>query len=121
MIPYVSNSEIDQTLASFEHTVNFWYPTVSQTALKSARALLCTGNVDDSTSSCLAFLLMALGCAGEACSDLAMVTNLDENAMEYGASRKAMANVYMDGLLKRAHLVHMEMSTISVQCLFLIG
>jgi hypothetical protein len=119
MIPYVSSADIEHIISSFEHTINFWYPTVSQMKLKEARALVSSGKVDDSTSSCLAFLIMALGCASQVTSGLVPEMNLSKEDMDYRTSRKSLADMYMDGVLKSLHLVHMEMSATSVQCLFL--
>jgi len=121
MIPYVSSVDIEHIISSFEHTVNFWYPTVSQMKLKEARALVSSGKIDDSTSSCLAFLIMALGCASQVVSGLVPEVKLSKEEMDYRASRKSLADMYMDGVLKSLHLVHMEMSAAAVQCLFLVA
>jgi hypothetical protein len=53
---------------------------------------------------------MALGCANQTISGLAAGSNLTKEEIEYRASRKAMADMFMDGVLKRLHVVHMEMS-----------
>lgn len=121
MIPYASSTDIDKIVSIFEHTINFWYPTVSQSKLKDTRSQMSSGQVDDSTSSCLAFLIMALGCASQATSGMSNSVNLSDEEMDYRASRKSMADMYFDGLLKKLHIVHMEMSATAVQCLFLVA
>ena len=121
MIPYVHSIDIDHILSSFEHTVNFWYPTVSQTKLKAARVAITTGNIEDSSSSCLALAIMALGCASQAISGMVSGMNLSEEELEYRGSRKAMADMFMDALLKKMHILHLEMSPTAVQCLFLVA
>lgn len=119
VIPYVSASDIDQTIESFEHTINFWYPTVSLSLLKEARILVLAGRVGENTTSLIAFLIMALGCASQASSGLVDETELTKDEMDYRKSRKTLADMYMDGVLKNLHLVHMEISATAVQCLFL--
>lgn len=121
MYPYVNSADIDDIVKSFEHSVNFWYPTLSRSNLDAAQSRICAGAVDDSTSSCLAFLIMALGCASQTTSGLATGSVLTKEEAEYHASRRAMADMYMDGVLKRLHVVHMEMSATATQCLFFIA
>ena len=121
MHPYISSTEVDQIITSFEHSVNFWYPTVSTAKLKAAQALLLAGDVDDSTSSCLAFLMMALGCASQATCGLAGSNYLTDEEIRYRATRRAMADMYMDRVLKKLHLVHIEMSTTATQCVFFVA
>jgi len=101
--------------------VNSWYPTVSQTKLKAARAVISAGKLDDSTASCLALLIMALGCASQTCGGLVLGVEMGAEEMEDRGSRRAMADMYMDALFKKLHLVHLEMSATAVQCLFLIA
>jgi hypothetical protein len=121
MLPYLTSTEIEQIIYSFEHNVNSWYPTVSQTKLKMARSLIAAGKLDDSTTSCFVLSVMALGCTSQACSGLVAGVNLSMDEKQYRASRREMAQLYMDGLLKKLHLVHMEMSAPAVQCLFLVA
>lgn len=121
MYPYVNSTDIDDIVKSFEHSVNFWYPTLSRSNLDAAQSRICAGAVDESTSSCLAFLIMALGCASQTTSGLAAGSALTKEEAEYHASRRAMADMYMDGVLKRLHVVHMEMSATATQCLFFIA
>lgn len=121
MYPYVSNTDIEDIIGSFEHSINFWYPTLCKTKLNAAKSLISAGAVEDSTPSCLAFLIMALGCANQTISGLAAGSKLTKEDIEYSASRKAMADMFMDGVLKKLHIVHMEMSATATQCLFFVA
>jgi len=121
MIPYVNSADIDKIVISFEHTVNFWYPTVSQAKLKATRSQMSSGQIDDNSSSCLSFLIMALGCASQSTAGMSQGVNFSNEELDYRASRKSMADMYFDGLLKKLHIVHMEMSATAVQCLFLVA
>lgn len=114
---YVGVKVKEEISESFEHTVNFWYPIVSQATLANTHALLLGS--DDSTSSCLAYLIMALGCAGQACSGIVGGNPASSEDVEFRKEKTMLASMYMDRFLKRIYLVHMEMSTVSVQCLFL--
>ena len=119
--PYIGNTEMNQIISSFEHNINFWYPTMSRAKLNAAQALLLAGDMDDSTSSCLAFLIMALGCASQATCGLAARNHLTDEEIRYRASRRAIADMYMDRVLKKLHLVHMEISTTATQCIFFVA
>lgn len=119
--PYVSSVEIKAIIASFEHNVNFWYPTMSQTKIKEAQSKILDGDLDDSGSSCLASLMIALGCASQVISGLSSGAALSQDEIEYRASRRAMAAMYIDGVLKKLHVVHMEISTTATQCLFFVA
>jgi len=121
MYPYICDTEMDQIITSFEQTINFWYPTMSRAKLKAARSVLSAGDMDDSTTSCIASLIMALGCAGQVTVGLATENNLTDGEINYRASRRAMADMCMDRVLKKLHLAHMEMSTTATQCLFFVA
>lgn len=122
MYPYVSGAEIDRIITSFGSSVNFWYPTMSTDKLKAAQSLITDGEADDSTSSCLAFLVMALGCANLTISGSAAGTNLSNTEVESRAAHhRAMGDMYMDTVLKKLYVVHMEVSTTATQCLFFVA
>lgn len=95
---------------------------MSRVKLQAAQSLLSTsGDMDDSTSSCLAFLMMALGCASQATNGLAARGSLAEEEVKYRASQRTMADMYMDRVLKKLHLIHMEVSTTATQCSFFVA
>ncbi|OIW30390.1 C6 zinc finger domain-containing protein [Coniochaeta ligniaria NRRL 30616] len=106
MYLYVNGAEIDRIITSFASSVNFWYPTMSTDMLKAAQTRIADGKAADTTSSCLAYLVMALGCA-----------NLTISA----AHHRAMGDIYMDTVLKKLCVVQTEVSTAATQCLFFVA
>jgi len=121
MYPYVSGADIDHIFTSFGNSVNFWYPTMSTDKLKAAQSLISDREADDSTSSCLAFSVMALGCANLAISGPGAGTDLSKAAIECRADQRAIGDMYMDAVLKKLYVVHMEISTTATQCLFFVA
>ena len=121
MYPYVSGADIDHIITSFGNSVNFWYPTMSTDKLKAVQSLISDREAEDSTSSCLAFLVMALGCANLAISGPAAGTDLSKAAIECRAAQRAIGDMYMDTVLKKLYVVHMEISTTATQCLFFVA
>jgi hypothetical protein len=122
MYPYVNGAEIANIITSFGTSINFWYPTMSTDNLKAAKSIITDGQADDSTSSCLAFLVMALGCANLTISFPSVETNLPKTEIESRvAHHRAMGDVYMDAVLKKLYVVHLEVSTTATQCLFFVG
>ncbi|KAH8812903.1 hypothetical protein F5884DRAFT_318279 [Xylogone sp. PMI_703] len=119
--PYTSNADILAIIESFEHNVNFWYPTMSQAKIKAAQSTIFAGEMDERTSTCLASLMMALGCASQVASGLSSEVSLTKEDIEHRASRRAMAAMYIDGVLRKLHVVHMEISTTATQCLFFMA
>ncbi|KAG7147425.1 multidrug resistance regulator 2 like protein [Verticillium longisporum] len=121
--PFVTPREVDEILESFGQTVNFWYPTMSQQQMAGVRALIVNGvPEEDSIEVCLALLTMALGLAGQVTAKLASgTTSLTQKDHETRASKKAMADVYFDGVLKRLHVVHTHIGSTSTHCLFYVA
>ncbi|TVY89078.1 hypothetical protein LAWI1_G004735 [Lachnellula willkommii] len=126
MYPYVSAADMDHIIMSFGNSVNFWYPTMSIEKLKAVKCLISDRDreAEDSTSSCLALLVMALGCANLAIPGPAAGTSrtdLSKAAVEGRAARRAIGDMYMDTVLKKLYVVHMEISTTATQCLFFVA
>lgn len=128
MYPYVSGADVEHIMASFGNSVNFWYPTMSIEKLKAVQCLISDRDreAEDSTSSCLALLVMALGCANLAIPRSATTagtsrTDLSKAAVECRAARRAIGDMYMDTALKKLYVVHMEISTSATQCLFFVA
>lgn len=124
MYPYVTAEDVDSIVDSFEHAVNFWYPTMSQKQLKKTRTIVTDGVFDeDGPSTCLALLTMALGCASQVTAGL--TTNAGNLSEEEGrkrrASRRAMGDVYFDGVLKKLHFAHTHVSSTATHCLFFVA
>lgn len=123
--PFLSAREVDDILAAFGETVNFWYPTMTVSQLAAVRALM-TGDgaaeADQDIGFCLALLTMALGLAGQVTAGL---TSADATASaedeERRAAKKAMADAYFDSALKRLHVVHTHIGSAATHCLFFIA
>jgi hypothetical protein len=98
--PYTSPQDADRLLHSFQRTVNFVYPVVSLKDLTECRSRVVSGEMDDSLASCLALLVMALGCAAE-------------------VTFRSLSSVYFDAAIRQIHNAYMEISTRSAQSLML--
>ncbi|KAJ3497223.1 hypothetical protein NLG97_g2068 [Lecanicillium saksenae] len=124
LFPYLSQDELSEILRSFEDNVNFWYPTASQGQLRMVRSVLGAGAPEkDSLESCLALLVMALGCASQATSNLDAGDGslLAADAAKKRAARRKMGDVYFGGALKKLHIVHLSLSSTAAQCLFFVA
>jgi hypothetical protein len=119
---YINGAEMDRIVTSFATSVNTWYPTMSMIKLKAAQAMVADGEVADNTPSCLALLVMALGCANLSISGPAAGAELSKEEMESPAAHyRAMGDIYMDSVLKKLGVVQMEVSTTATQCLFFVA
>ncbi|KAK3393315.1 hypothetical protein B0H63DRAFT_491346 [Podospora didyma] len=123
MYPYVTAEDVDGIIDSFEHAVNFWYPTMSQNQLKKTRAIVTDGVFDeDGPHTCLALLTMALGCASQVTAGLTPgTTQLSDEETKRRARRRAMGDVYFDGVLKKLHVAHTGVSSTATHCLFFVA
>lgn len=121
--PFLSAREIDEVLDAFGDTVNFWYPTMSMAQLAHVRRLMTDGggDADQDIGFCLALLTMALGLAGQVTAGLSGTDADSAEAREKRASKRAMADAYFDGALKRLHIVHTHIGSTATHCLFFIA
>lgn len=118
--PYVAPDEVETILDSFQHNVNFWYPTLSQDQLKGIRAILISGRQsEDNTETCLSFLTMALGYACQATVGLDAGGGLDEDEKRRQASKRKMGDLYFESALKNMYVALMSISSTAAHCLFL--
>ncbi|PQE07905.1 C6 zinc finger domain-containing protein [Rutstroemia sp. NJR-2017a WRK4] len=119
MYPYVGSPELDHIIESFQANVNFWYPVMSSIKRNSLRDYILSQNIERSTTvSVLSLLMMSLGCASQSIVNVALPRDLTPEESEYQKARKLMADMYFDGVLKKLYIVHTEMSSTAVQCLF---
>ncbi|KAK4231088.1 lactose permease [Podospora fimiseda] len=110
MYPYVSSEEVNIILEGFSQKVNFWYPTVSVKQLERTREIIL-GNGDEeeeTVESCLALLIMALGCAS-------LVVSSEEKG------KRAIGDMYFDAALKRVYVAHMDVSAVGTHCFFFVA
>jgi hypothetical protein len=120
MYPYVGIEDIDSILDSFQHNVNFWYPTMSQSQISRIRSTLESGvPSDDTIEACLTLLTLALGCASQIIAGLrhggAM---LSEDETRKRLLRRNMGDIYFESALKKMHVAHLHVTSEAIQCLF---
>ena len=97
------------------------YPTMLKDKLLAVQNLVLSGNLDDSVSSCISLVVMALGCASQVVSLLFNTPGLSPESLEYQLSQRRLAEIYFDGVLKRLYTTQLEISTESTQCLFFVA
>lgn len=121
--PYVTQEDIVTILDAFQHNVNFWYPTVSQGQLRSVHDAMMSGDpTDNSLESCLALLIMALGCASQVTANLTQDNTLTvEEETRYRASRRKIGDIYFEVALKKLHVAHLTVNSTSAQCMFFVA
>lgn len=121
MYPYVDTETVEDVLDAFQKNVNFWYPTLSQSQMQRVKTVLRGGvPSEESVLCCLTLLIMALGCVSQAATSLrAAETNGEvEEEKQWRLRRARMGNVYFQLALKKLHIVHLDISSESTQCLF---
>ena len=120
--PYTSATEIEEVLESFEHTINFSYPTMSRSQIEKSRELIVSGVRGlDSADLCLALMVMALGCASQVVSGLAKADPPSEPEILYRTERKRMGDMYFSGALSKLYVAHTSMNATATHCLFFIA
>ncbi|KAL4914363.1 hypothetical protein BDW62DRAFT_204630 [Aspergillus aurantiobrunneus] len=117
VLPYVSKSEIDSILQSFDN-VNFWYPTLSREKRTEVEVQILSNSLDEGPGSCLAVLVMALGCASKLIGSVAADNTLEPADLEEQHRWQLMSSLYFDLAFKKIHLAQAECTTEAVQCLF---
>jgi hypothetical protein len=117
LYPYVSSDVVERIVNTFQRNINFWYPTMSKSKIRDLEAKINVGNLDHSCHSCLALLLMALGCACDSIATVFTGGEVDMEDTEYQRQRRAMGEMYFDGAMKRLHTAHFETSTDAAHCL----
>ena len=122
MYPYVTPDDVQSILDSFQHNINFWYPTLSQRQIERTKTLLNSGvTLEDSVDACLALLAMALGCASQVTAGLDIRGSIPDQESAWRVSRRQMGDVFFDAALKKAYVAHLDVTSTSAQCLFFVG
>lgn len=117
--PYVVSPELDHILESFQTNVNFWYPVMSNDKRNQLRKHILLRKLEQpTTSSVLALLMIALGCASQSIVNIAVPRDLTPDEIDYYKGRKLMADACFDEVLTKLYIPHTEMSSNAVQCLF---
>lgn len=117
--PYLVPGDVRTITLSFQKSVNFWYPVLSNPRIKQLEEKVNGANLEPGTNSCLAMLMMALGCA----SEVAVYTGneVDIERDKKGAPSWSLSGKFFDVALKMIHHAHMETSAEATQCLFYTG
>jgi len=118
--PYSSEEDIDKILNSFLQTINFAYPVMTIPHLAQLKAHLVSGALDDSLTSCLALLTMALGCAGEVMKGMLAADHQPLEAAAPPSTRfQSLGHVYFDAAIKKIYHTYVCTDTEAAQCLLL--
>lgn len=120
-VPYLCAEEVRLVIEAFQSSVNFFYPTMLKDKLFEVQNRVIAGNIDSSVASCMALLVMALGCASQVVSQLFNNPALTTQALDHQQSYRRLAEMYFDGVLKRLHATQLQISTESTQCLFFVA
>ncbi|KAJ5229940.1 hypothetical protein N7489_010648 [Penicillium chrysogenum] len=115
IFPSVGLSEVKDMVGIFQRTYNFWFPTISLDDLKSLQLRIWQENLEPSCQSCLALLVMALGCVG------ASVTDQEDSSESRSEQLKLQGASWFTAAMKMLHLAHIEMNVEACQCLLLTG
>jgi hypothetical protein len=122
MLPFASSDELDSIISSFQQSINFWYPTMSKRIINGLKSRVSSGRLTEESESCLAFLLMALGCASEATTS--SFQGDDESNWrdgEFLRQRKMMGDMYFECAVRKIHVAYVEMSRAALHCLLFAG
>jgi hypothetical protein len=112
--------EANRLIASFQSSINFWYPVISKATLDILFDRIQNGFSNNSCEDCLALLVLALGAA----SELVKFANSEATYQTFDSRQQqselsTMASVCFDEASKLLAVAYMEVSTISAQCVFL--
>ena len=122
LFPYLDAGGLFRILASFEQHVNFWYPTVSQSQLQRTKEIMREGPPsEESLDSCLALLILALGCASQVTSDLTSPDAFSTAEVAKREETRRIGDVYFKGALRKLHIAHLSLNSTAAQCLFFIA
>ncbi|TPX18492.1 uncharacterized protein E0L32_011605 [Thyridium curvatum] len=122
-IPELTSDEMNDILLSFEHNINFSYPTMSQPQLEAARHILMSRAVDQpSQESCLALLTMALGCASRLTSDLVPnYASSQHHTRCQHLNYRELGDGYFNKALSQLHVAHTGITSTATQSLFFVA
>lgn len=116
ILPFVDATEINRIIDAFQENINFWYPTMAKSIIEPLKVKLSTGQLGNDCDSCLALLLMALGCACEATTS-ALQEDSDPTRLDFQSQRRRMGDMYFDSAVSRMHIAYQEVSRSALHCL----
>ncbi|KAK9351852.1 hypothetical protein V1523DRAFT_397973 [Lipomyces doorenjongii] len=82
---------------------------------------ISSGIFDESTETCIALLVIALGCAGYLICPFVENENSDCDDVDSRSQRRTTSELYFDIAFKKIRLAQAECSVEAVQCLFFTG
>ncbi|KAK9428595.1 hypothetical protein V1505DRAFT_387798 [Lipomyces doorenjongii] len=82
---------------------------------------ISSGIFDESTETCIALLVIALGCAGDLICSFVENENSDCDDVDSRSQRRTTSELYFDIAFKKIRLAQAECSVEAVQCLFFTG
>ena len=116
--PYLPAEDVGNNVLAFQKNINFWYPVMSNTRIRELEAKVNAVDLNPSIGSCLALLLMALGCASESIAAVYTGSEVDAEETDLQGQKRSLSEIFFDGALKMIHFAQMETSAESTQCLF---
>lgn len=116
-MPRLSEGEVDHVLHAFQAGVNFCYPVILLRDITLSRQVILARHPNEGLDSCLALLIMALGCAAEVVSEL--LPREQDPAFVPSRHYQSLSLQYFDLAIKQIHHAHSTINTISAQCLML--
>ncbi|KAJ6118997.1 hypothetical protein N7471_013617 [Penicillium samsonianum] len=119
--PYMAKRDIGKTFRDFERGINCWYPTMARSTTKSLKEHLLSGAVEYNTRSCLALLVMALGCSSELVRLFTTRETPEPHLAEVEAEKRLLGSMYFECAFDKIHLAQAEFTADAVQCLFFTG
>lgn len=119
--PYMAKRDIGKTFRDFERGINFWYPTMARSTTNSLKEYLLSGAVEESTRSCLALLVMALGCSSELVRLFTTKEAPETHSAEVETEKRLLGSMYFECAFNKIHLAQAEFTADAVQCLFFTG
>ncbi|WPH01330.1 Hypothetical protein R9X50_00416900 [Acrodontium crateriforme] len=121
-LPLLSPDEVDKALRAYQRVVNFSYPVLSIKEQNDIKSRIKGRMLDNTTASCQAILVMALGSASNVVNAfcgtdepyrLHMIGDLDHE--------RHLAMTFFQLALQNLSSIQLEISTMATQCLFLIA
>lgn len=121
MHPYMTKLEVENTVRSFERSINFWYPTMARATTQELQTQIISGVVEDSTRSCLALLVMALGCASQVVELSVLQDASSTDNRETCSEERRMSELWFDTAYRKIQIAQAEFTVDAVQCLLFTG
>jgi hypothetical protein len=115
--PYSSEEDMETILTSFRRVINFSYPVMSVLRLAQLETKLSSGDLDDSSTSCLALLTMALGCAGEVMKGMLEADHQLPAEFPQSPRFQSLGHVYFDAAVKKIHHAYAYTNIEAAHCL----